>query len=247
MSDSDSFYRAWTPASSPWSQWVKPVLFASMGDPVAEAPASTIASWHAAPTRDGRTAIVADLPGAEGVDFGLACAAKGWRPVPLYNALPDPLAIVDMDPVIRALRAGARVLDSLTLTTEAGPVFLLDARRRTGPFFAPDGAFDNRSVCFAWDFPSASFLREQGIARVLLVQRTGRQPQLDLLPILRDWHAAELRVAVQPPDEPATAEECDLRPPSLWRRLQLRLLLWLSLHPRTGGVFGEFVEHGSGG
>jgi len=45
--------------------------------------------------------------------------------------------------------------------------------------------FDNRSVCFTTDFPSANFLSAQRVGGVVLVQQTGTRPQLDLAHVLR--------------------------------------------------------------
>ena len=45
-------------------------------------------SWS--PAIDEKVAVVLDLPGAEGVRVGLELAARGYRPVPLYNAVPLP-------------------------------------------------------------------------------------------------------------------------------------------------------------
>jgi len=79
------------------------------------------------PDAGDKVALVVDLPGAEGVAAGLAFAGRGYRPVPLYNALPDPhalpplpidvqiqapflrhlAAIVDVMPIVNALKQGA--------------------------------------------------------------------------------------------------------------------------------------------
>lgn len=106
--NSDDAYGIWAPADSPWSPWVKPILFASEHDwdaaagpdlAVIEEPRWLAEPGWAAGYRDaGRssrstdvsTAFVLDLPGAESVAWAVALARKGWRPVPLYNALTGP-------------------------------------------------------------------------------------------------------------------------------------------------------------
>src|SRR5262249_25610457 len=47
--------------------------------------------------------------------------------------------------------------------------------------------FDNRSISFTTDFPSANFLAAHGIARVMLVQKSSAEPQPDLAHSLRRW------------------------------------------------------------
>ena len=88
----DEVYRAWAPQERAWSTWVKPVLFAHADKATAASdeltPSTVDASW--ASVANGSTAVVVDLPGDAGVWFGLALAAKGYAPVPLYNAIPAP-------------------------------------------------------------------------------------------------------------------------------------------------------------
>src|SRR4051812_36295429 len=88
---SDALYLLWAPAESPWSPWVKPVLFAQWSAeelPVRDVEAAEI-EWT--PPADGRTALVCDLPGGYGVAVSTALAVRwGYRPILLYNALPGP-------------------------------------------------------------------------------------------------------------------------------------------------------------
>src|SRR6516162_4460105 len=112
-------YSVWTPEKSLWSTWAKPVLFAHMNESFVmpltnEIPTET--KW--APNCDLKTAIVLDLPSDEGVWVALALARVGYRPVPLYNALPLPFgaalasgdgqthAAVNVTPIISALQRG---------------------------------------------------------------------------------------------------------------------------------------------
>jgi hypothetical protein len=70
------------------------------------------------PPADGATAVVVDLPGASGVSAGLLLAEAGYRPVPLYNAVPSPRAgatisrgpvVVDTAEALDALRSGDEI------------------------------------------------------------------------------------------------------------------------------------------
>ncbi len=194
----EEIFNVWAPQDVLWSPWAKPVLFACMPAALAQTTPSTptttsTAEW--APPADSGVVIVLDLPGADGVAAGLALAALGYRPVPLYNAIPAPvappfqpaastgntgtvaataslaegLAAVDLQPVMTALQLGAVELRQRTLAPNAPPAFLLDWNRHRGRVTLTEGKFDNRSVSFTTDFPSGNFLLAHGFRRVLLV------------------------------------------------------------------------------
>src|SRR5262249_9429105 len=140
----EEIFSIWAPENSIWSRWAKPVLFAHLDSALSYIPvisAPTDVSWS--PPLEEKVAIVLDLPGAEGVLIGLSLAGRGYRPVPLYNALPLPfgetllspatisrVAAVDVLPIISALRMGTKLLAQLTLPPDAPPAFLLDANRK---------------------------------------------------------------------------------------------------------------------
>jgi hypothetical protein len=155
--DGRTAYDAWAPASAIWSDWARPVLFAQAADaPPDDAPPQTTAldlSWVDA--REGNTAVVVDLPGAMSVELGLALAASGFRPVPLFNACDGRDAALDLKPIVHRLLDGAASLSQRALPDDAPPAFLLDSRRMevAAP---PPGKFDNRWLSFPQDFPSAT-------------------------------------------------------------------------------------------
>jgi hypothetical protein len=241
----DEVFEAWAPDGSPWRPWVKPVLFAYAAQVVEvralEPEPAWPRAWIAADTgplyRDSPaldTAVVVDLPGSEGVRIGLALAAVGFRPVPLYNAIPAHDALVPAWEIVHALVAGASRLGDLPAL--APPAFLLDAGRG-GPAHRPRGRayFDNRSICRDTDFPSAALLASNGIRRVVLVQR-GRVPAPDLEPVLYAWQRAGLSLALVD-GGPAVAFEAR-------RRLVASALraarAWLRDNRNDDGSFGSF-------
>ena len=95
--------RVWAPTQSPWSPWVKPVLFTQASDwlafadlddlmvTTANVPRASQASsgsliMGGAKKKIGKVAVVVDLLGAEAVNLGLMLArTHGFRPVPLFN------------------------------------------------------------------------------------------------------------------------------------------------------------------
>src|SRR5262249_33379996 len=83
----DSIYEIWRPANSPWTQWVKPVVFPFLRPPAHERDDYVIQDWRIPLCADA--AIIVDLPGAEGVSAGIAMARAGYRPVLVYNACPN--------------------------------------------------------------------------------------------------------------------------------------------------------------
>lgn len=194
---------AWAPAGGRWSPWVKPVLFASLDDDEAAASAVSVPWLRRAcfaplerqvdPYREHAglddVAIVVDLPGADGIWVGAALVALGFRPIPLYNALPHAGAIVDVRPIMRALAGAATVVAAAP--ADGPPAFLLDAdrmapgRRRERPYF------DNRSFCFESDFPSAAMLRDAGIRQAVAI---GGTVAADVHGVLGRWRAAGIEL-----------------------------------------------------
>jgi len=251
---------AWAPDDSPWSRWAKPVLFAHF-DSVLGIPSSneSALSLTGVPGAAERTAIVLDLPGSLAVRAALALAVRGYRPVPLFNALPLPLhvpladplsglrhAVVDVLPIVAALRDGASNLQSLTIHPDAPPAFMLDANRQGSISGRTEGQFDNRSICFTTDFPSANFLLAHGITAISLIQETRGQPQPDLLHILCRWQEAGLSLTLATPDSPSR-ELLRVSPPRWYKSIFQRALAAFPLmHSRSGG-FGAWMHDSSSG
>jgi len=255
----EEIFAHWAPESSIWSRWAKPVLFACLGPasapvPPAAEPATDV-SWAPPPT--GQVALVLDLPGAEAVSTAVALAARGFRPVPLFNAVPLPfvgplmigggVAAVNVLPIMSALRQGAEALARAQLPTDAPPAFLLDANRQGEGRKMLPGEFDNRSISFTTDFPSANFLAAYDIQRVLLVQRSRREPQTDLAHSLRRWQDGGLvleRKQVERPDPP---EPFTVARPSWYGAMFQRALAVLGFRRAGRGGFGAWVPEASSG
>src|SRR5262245_36205062 len=126
MTTKESIYEVWAPTGGLWSPWVKPVLFACMDGPIG-AP-MTLMDWDASgiPSAEENIVLVLDLPGAEGVGAALTLAARGYRLVPLYNAVPasilmldlaavSPISLVDVRPILAALWRGTESLRRMSI------------------------------------------------------------------------------------------------------------------------------------
>ncbi|HSH92884.1 MAG TPA: hypothetical protein VK968_01925, partial [Roseimicrobium sp.] len=130
-------FGVWAPPMTAWSDWVKPVLFAHINPNRAVAAVvptdPALMSWL--PSPDGTCVLVIDLPAEAGLSAVAAAALRGYRPVPLYNALPVPAgrpkdsAVCDMTPHLDGITDLTGLLQTLTLPPDAPPAFLLDSLR----------------------------------------------------------------------------------------------------------------------
>lgn len=247
-------FERWAPPGALWSRWAKPMLFAEWPGELFPAAAAEDLPPLELPRAD-RQAVVVDLPGAAAVKTGLALAQIGYRPVPLFNGAPGPsgqasvAAVIDVGPLVRALADGATRLETLALTPEARPAFLLDSRRQA-PELAPlPGRFDNRWLVFPQDFPSANCLRSQRLEQVLLLQSAGReQPAADLAHVLRRWQEGGLKLFVQDAALGPVPRRLAVGRPSGFRALWYRALAMLRMRRNSAGGFGSIVpQPGSGG
>jgi hypothetical protein len=261
-------FAIWAPAQSIWSKWAKGVVFSHFeGIQEPELSGENLAfdlSWVKS---ERSTALVLDLPGAVGVRCGVLLAAEGFRPVPLYKAIPvspgrrGPIVpallqrgisysveVVDISSVLQALAGSAEQLWNTKIPPDAPPAFLLDSRRRVGDGPVFPGRFDNRSVSFSSDFPSAAFLANQGIRRVVLVNQRELEPQADLAHTLLRWQKEGLEILSRPLEGAGQAVAIQIRRPSMFNNLWLRVSAVLGLRRNPLGGFGRDVPlYGAGG
>ena len=245
MMTGEECFAIWTPDGSPWSAWTKPVLFSQIDQkflrPGPAGPPATVRGALPPFARDA--ALVVDLPGRESVLVGLALAELGWRPVPLFNATTAPNALVDVVPMMEALLAGAETLSRHSLPPDAPPAFLLDADRMRG---APrPGVYDNRSITLPQDFPSATFLRSQGIRTVYLLQDGTTEPREDLSHVLLRWQQGGL--ALRWHQAGGRMGDLTLSPPSWFRKGWYRLVALLGLRRSNVGGFGAVIPEATSG
>lgn len=257
MPSKEEVYSIWAPPEALWSRWVKPVLFSFAGANLEKPAARSFqfdSGWVPALAS---TAIILDLPAEEGVLWGLKLAELGYRPVPLYNALPFPAseapfapelrprAAVDVQPILAAIIQGSAELQRIALGPSAPPAFLLDADRRLARTDLGPGVLDNRSVCFTTDFPSADFLLQHGIISVVVVSDNTKFAH-DLLEILALWQQRGvqiLRKSRQGTDLPVAIV---VKRPSFLSTIWFRLGVKLGLRRSELGGFGGIVPASSG-
>jgi hypothetical protein len=267
----EQIYSVWAPGGSVWSKWVKPVLFAYMTDSTRGLGDSQPDEWGmSVPAASSATGIVIDLDGPRGVSFGMRVARKGYRPVPLYNACPreklspspdEPARlglgidlgdlrpqryppVVDVGSIVSALAGATDELRDLKVPGFAPPAFLLDWRRGGIGKKVSLGMFDNRSVIFPSDFPSAAFLKERGIRTMVVVSET-LAPDFDLTAVLRGWVEGGLDIKIQVPGPLWSPEPISLPAPSLLRSAWFWLHSHLGLQRNLSGGYGR-VRRASG-
>jgi hypothetical protein len=261
-------YLAWAPTDSIWSPWAIPVPFAQIVCvPInVESDLNGIQSLAEKLIPAPDLAVVLDLPGEQSARLGLALAMRGFRPVPVIDGSPGPDVLgtvkgvllsgptvvadrsiaVDMRQLMRWLCIGAVVLPSFNLTPNARPVFILDALRTgTANSLGPE-VFDNRWKTFPQDFPSARFLKEQGISQVLLIQTSASEPSEDLGHVLLRWQEDGIAIHVASASNVGSSHPIQIHRPPLFRTLWYRALALIGLKRAANGGFGAW-PHGSGG
>ena len=257
----EELFEIWAPPDGRWSPWVKPVLFACMDHEQGLGARPSISfDTSGIPPAQNNAALVLDLPGAEGVWAGMALAEQGYRPVPLYNAVPGPTtailgsvgisgttAAVDMKQILSALWHEGDRLHGISLLPNSPPAFLLDANRRGEGLTPAPGQFDNRSISFTTDFPSATFLAANVISRVVLIQSGREDAQPDLAHTLRCWQDGGISIEMKRLDVAGPPVPFQVKLPSSFRLLWQRALGMLGLRRHGLGGFGGFVPTPSAG
>jgi len=249
--NAEELFRCWAPEESVWSRWAKPVGFLE-GAVAGTFPAAPSGGPDARPVDvsgvpgpDARVAIVVNLPGGAAVATGVALAHGGYRPIPLFNGVPntavgpDLPAAVDTGALRRALRAHAGTVAGLGLLPDAPPAFLIDKYRLAGGAQPSPGTFDNRWVVLAQDFPSGVFLASHGIRGVLLLEPAGWLDG-DLAHVLRRWQEAGLPLERLDPASPSRVP-LDVPRPSRFRALLYRTGVLFGLRRNAAGGFGAKV------
>jgi hypothetical protein len=177
-------FKNWTPVGAKWIDWVRPVQFITINDNV-----KNRAMDFAVPTINyinktmENTAIIIDLPEGDSIKEGIALARLGFRPIPLYNGVDEQqgaMALVNNHNIKKALIWGAIELKKLALPLNAPPAFLTDSNR-THRFKMDVSAFDNSWDLYDQDLPSAEYLINNNINKIIV---RGETIQKDLDKIL---------------------------------------------------------------
>ena len=224
----------WAPDDAVWSQWAKPVMFMLPAEISFRKPEIPEIGWIKSLERD--TMIIADLPGQSGVMESLALARLGYRPVPLYNGVNGRTSkmIVKVGEIQTALFSCADILAAYSISSDAPPVFMLDSNRMNGRGKQP-GTYDNRWCVFPQDMPSASFLLNAGIRRVIV--RSDRI-QNDLAHILLRYQKDGIEINLCSGED---IRKISVVKPSKFKSLSYRFSVILGLTRNAAGGFGGAI------
>jgi hypothetical protein len=102
-------------------------------------------------------------------------------------------------------------------------------------------------MVFPQDFPSARFLKEHKIKRVVLVQRRNGQPLEDLSHVLLRWQEANIEIHLKASVDAATPSRMVVSKPSRFRAAWHRAFAMFGLRRSSVGGFGSFRPEAFGG
>lgn len=279
MTEREAF-EAWAPPEMAWSAWAKPTLFVHpprpigtqiLGAPGAPTPGaatgptpfeSPLPAPHGADGSSdelawprlipGHSALVLEMPGPLGVESGIALRDRGYWPVPLYNATPGFNAFVDVGPTVRALHDGAPRLRG-RFDPAALPCFLLDINRCPAGLRRSPGRYDNRSVVFPQDFPSAILMRSRGVEQVVVVSH-GSSPSAggadlatDLAHVLHGWERDGLRILRMTATSGKPPVQISVPKPKGFGLAWRRLITFAGFRRSAVGGFGSLIPEASTG
>jgi hypothetical protein len=208
-------FRIWAPPDGPWSDWVKPILFANWPRelPAVELPPPPDCTW--VPPASEQRALIVEMPGTAAVSLGLSLAEAGYRPVPVFGGslppirprhpsepTPDSPAVVDVDSILAAILIGADRLATTQLALSAPPAFLIDKLRSNKNRPLSAGCYDNRSWIYTTEFPSGQRLGSAGVNGVLLITASTGALAEDLEHLLRVWSAQGCKIEIKRLSDP---------------------------------------------
>lgn len=234
MKNNLEIYKIWAPDDALWTQWAKPVLFMHSAKISSEELEIPEVNWIQ--SLESHTMLIVDLPRHTGVLESLALARLGYRPVPLYNGVDGHTfsSVVRVDEIVTALFRGADILSTYNISPEAPPVFMLDYFRMTGNGKQP-GTYDNRWCVFPQDMPSAMFLKNAGIQRVIV---RSDKIQNDLSHILLRYQNEGIEIYLCTGGE---IKKISVVKPSRFKSLSYRFMVILGLTRNSTGGFGSII------
>lgn len=187
-------FEIWAPAGALWVDWVRPVPFINPDSHGSSGlDGLDIPQLFYTEGLDETCAVFLDLPNYHAVEEGLALAALGRRPVPLYNgssAQPGIKSLVDNSDIEAALLFGAEALKKLKLPEDAPPVFLLDDDRMQ-QFKMDVSLFDNSWDLYSQDIPTAGYFIKHGVSKIIL---RGERINKDLKSIFYDFQKKGMKI-----------------------------------------------------
>lgn len=188
-------YKIWAPFGMRWTDWVRPVPFIAAKMDVKGYHVGQLCIPKLEITGEDwkNAAVFVDLPGDESIEWGLALAKLGYRPIPIYNGTieqENARATVDNQTVGAALLHGAKVLEQIEIMDDALPAFLMD-KNRLNRFKLDISLFDNSWDVYPQDIPSADYFWKNGINEIIVLSTSLSR---DLKAVFRKFQKKNIRI-----------------------------------------------------
>ena len=165
-------YKIWAPQGAKWTDWVRPVPFVAI-DTYKRKETEDFLELKGIFLKEylENTAIFVDLSGEKSIEFGIALAKVGYRPIPLFNGTNGPIETMETTDtylVENALIAGTKKLKEININDNALPAFLLDSNRLLS-YRSNVSIFDNSWDLYGQDIPSVNYFKDNGIKDIIVV------------------------------------------------------------------------------
>lgn len=188
-------YEIWAKEGCKWTEWVRPVPFVVLKDEMKYINNMNleIPKIHYMNNQFENAGIIVDMPDVSSVAEGLVLANYGYRPIPIYNGTMAPAysrSTTDNFAVSVALAQGAKILEGIDLKNDALPAFLLDTNR-LNRYKRNVSIFDNSWDVYPQDLPSAKYLKENNIEKVMVVSE---KISKDLAKILKMYQQKKIDI-----------------------------------------------------
>lgn len=188
-------FKIWAPPEAKWTDWVRPVPFIDLDKNIKinefyDWTIPTIIYINDIP-KD--TAIIIDMPGYFSIKEGISLTKFGFRPIPIYNGTNEQngsIATVNNKIIEPALIWGAEELKKIKIENDAPPAFLLDSNRMHRHKMNLS-TFDNSWDIYHQDLPSANYLKENQITKIIV---RGEKIQEDLKKILYQYQKENIEI-----------------------------------------------------
>lgn len=180
-------YKIFAPRGAKWSEWIRPVPFIAI-DTYSRVPINNWVDRKICFLTEYRSdvAIVIDLPGKESIEYAIAFAKIGYRPVPLFNGTDEQInskAIIDTYIVESCLINASKKLEKINIAIDANPAFILDSYR-TNRYRTNESMYDNSWDLYKQDLPSIEYFKQNNIKKIIII---GKGIQRDLKKIFYEF------------------------------------------------------------
>lgn len=266
MNDGRKFYEIWS-GTHFWSDWTKPVLFATGFKKIKRIPnhddagillniarrtlADSGFSEVVSEADDGsKCCVIIDYPGKISLGIGAVLSTKGFAPIVLFNGVFGPQKrILDDDKPVKILIDNEESVKALVDLSEflentvadPSPAFLLDSVRQLGE--PEPNIYDNRWITFPQDFPSGKVLVSKGINKCFLLTDSSKIPN-DLCHVLYRWQQEGIIFFKENNGKPNRIE---ISKQHRFGNLFYRMAVLAGFRPHSFGGFGNYVPDPSQG